>query len=170
MSAVFFSPSRRGFYTAEIHGEAIPADVQRITAARHADLLKAQAVGAEIVATPRGPVARFPKETLAEMRAAASGAVKREARRRILAIAPYWRQLNDIRAIAHAALKQAQGGVVGGQSEISEFCAALRRDVEISTIRNLSNHLEARIANMSSAELAAFDAAADYHWSHADEG
>jgi hypothetical protein len=40
-----FSPSTRGFYLPELHGDAIPEDAVEISAAAHAALLEAQASG-----------------------------------------------------------------------------------------------------------------------------
>ncbi|TMJ19026.1 MAG: hypothetical protein E6G92_04230 [Alphaproteobacteria bacterium] len=158
MSTVFFSPSTGGFYTAELHGEAMPADVVRISAARHARLLEDQAAGAEIGAGSNGaPIARFPKVTLAAARSAAVGAVKRQARARILAIAPYWRQLNDAAAIAEAAYY--------GDAGSREAQRALERQRAIGNIRGASDQVEARISAMSADELAGFDPGDDSHWS-----
>lgn len=42
---VFFSATTGGFYTAEIHGANIPADVVEITAEEHAALLEGQSQG-----------------------------------------------------------------------------------------------------------------------------
>lgn len=56
---ISFSPSTLGFYAAELHGSAIPADAVEITEAQHADLLAAQAAGAVIAADGAGrPVAQ----------------------------------------------------------------------------------------------------------------
>jgi hypothetical protein len=158
---VFFSPSTRGFYMAEIHGEDMPADVVRISAARHAQLLVAQAAGAEIVPGHNGaPIIMQPKPTLAGARCAAAAAVRREARRRILAIAPYWRQFNDLNAIAMAALQPEHIGCVALE-------AALGRRRAIDKARAASDRLEARVAAMPAAELAGFDPGDDTHWSDA---
>jgi hypothetical protein len=51
---MLFSPSMRGFYSADLHGAAIPSDVVEITAADHAALLAGQAAGSEIVPGPDG--------------------------------------------------------------------------------------------------------------------
>jgi hypothetical protein len=150
---IFFSPSTRGFYSAEIHGEAIPADSVRITARRHQQLLEAQSAGAVIEAAPRGPVARFVKPTLETSRAAAVRGVKRQARRRILAIAPYWRQLNDLAVIALP------------DAALTGWDAAMQRRQAIDDVRVASDRLEVAIAAMSAEQLAAFDAGDDAHWS-----
>lgn len=163
--SIFFSPSTRGFYLSALHGEAMPADVQRITAARHARLLEDQAAGAEIVATPRGPIAHFPKVGLADIRAAAIAAVKRQARTRILAIAPHWRQLNDVAAIATAALQL--GATMTTNVDVD---AALGRRRAIDGIRAASGRIEERLAAMTAAELEAFDPGDDTHWSDQHEG
>lgn len=56
-----FSKSTGGFYTASIHGAAIPPDAVEITPAQHAALLAAQAAGKRIVADASGyPIAQDP--------------------------------------------------------------------------------------------------------------
>lgn len=53
-----YSASTGGFYSPEIHGENMPADVVEITDELHAELLAAQATGKRIVPGPDGyPVA-----------------------------------------------------------------------------------------------------------------
>ena len=92
----FYSPSTGGFYTRETHGARMPADVVAISARRHAELMKAQNAGARIEAGANGkPQARYPDAT--DRRADLTSAIRREARRRIRAVSPEWRQLNDMR-------------------------------------------------------------------------
>lgn len=45
---MFYSKSTGGFYTTEIHGDAIPADAVEITTKEHAELLAAQSQGKRI--------------------------------------------------------------------------------------------------------------------------
>jgi hypothetical protein len=69
----FYSPSTRGFYTEEIHGAAMPADVLPVTGARLRELFdEGQALGAVIVPGPDGaPVLEWPvPPTEAELLAA----------------------------------------------------------------------------------------------------
>jgi hypothetical protein len=51
---MYYSPSARGFYSEELHGDAMPPDVVPITAEAHAALLDAQAAGMVIVAGQGG--------------------------------------------------------------------------------------------------------------------
>jgi hypothetical protein len=51
---MYFSPSTGGFYTPDINGTNIPADVVEITAEQHATLLSGQADGQRIVADVNG--------------------------------------------------------------------------------------------------------------------
>ena len=51
---MFFSASTGGFYTREIHGENMPADVVEITAEEHAALLEGQSQGKLIQADING--------------------------------------------------------------------------------------------------------------------
>lgn len=93
------SPSTNGFY---LEGDKnVPNDAVPVTARRHKQLLEAQARGARIVGDPAGsgPVAVLPTAD----RTAIKAAVKREAGRRIEAISPLWRQLNDQREPSEAA-------------------------------------------------------------------
>lgn len=50
----FFSAETGGFYSREIHGADIPADVVEITAEQHAELLAGQAAGLVISADTEG--------------------------------------------------------------------------------------------------------------------
>lgn len=92
----FFSPSSGGFYHSQVH-QKMPNDVQEITASQHAALVKAQAERGPITLDRNGkPVpARAPSATV--RRALLLVAIRAEARRRIEAISPIWRQMNDMR-------------------------------------------------------------------------
>ncbi len=46
---MFYSPQTQGFYSSEIHGEDMPADVVEITEERHVELLEGQAAGQRII-------------------------------------------------------------------------------------------------------------------------
>lgn len=94
--AVFFSPSSLGFFDDAVH-DVLPDDAVPISADRHRELLAAQASGATITADSNGKP-RASRPSVDSRRAAALRQVKREAARRIEAIAPLWRQLNDQRA------------------------------------------------------------------------
>jgi len=67
-----YSRQTAGFYTPEIHGEAIPADAVEITDAEHAALLEGQAAGGVIMADADGrPFLQAPPDpTLADLKAA----------------------------------------------------------------------------------------------------
>lgn len=144
----FYSPSTGGFYTTEIHAAGdIPADAVKITAKRHGALLEAQAAGAVIVASPKGPVARMPVTSRGDLVAAAVRRVKREARRRILAIASLERQSNDNAALA-----------LGANGD-REFDAALERRRAIDAIRAASNAIERDLNDLADDALPAFNAA-----------
>lgn len=154
-SRLYFSASAGGFYDEAVHGAAIPDDAVPVTRARHAELIAAQAKGAAIVAGEGGRphVARAPA-TIAHRRATAIASAKREAQRRILAVAPLWRQANDNAAIALEALDGAGRDVD----------AALDRRHRIDALRDCSDTLEAAIAAMDAAALDALQIADDGHW------
>ncbi|MGW8202637.1 hypothetical protein ACWGM0_08815 [Sphingomonas bisphenolicum] len=140
---IFYSAQSAGFYADGIHA-AIPADAVKISGARHAELLAAQADGAAIVAGHDGrPKIQRAKPTIDERRAAAIRHVKREAARRIEAVAPVWRQLNDQRA------PSAQGE--------ARFAA-------IDALRAASDHIEAAILAAGAADLDALDIAHHPFW------
>lgn len=92
----YFSSSTGGFYHPQIH-QKMPDDVQEISAAQHAALVTAQAERGPISVDRNGkPVpARAPSAT--SRRALLLAAIRAEARRRIEAISPIWRQMNDMR-------------------------------------------------------------------------
>lgn len=156
-----FSPTTGGFYLTGINA-SIPADAVTVSAADHRALLEAQANGATIVAGAGGkPKAQYPASpTVAQRRAAAIVATKREAERRILGIAPLWRQSNDAAAIAKLAFELA----VGGDGVATEADAAFDRRDRIDAIRDSSNLLEAAIATMNTTALDQLDVAAATHW------
>ena len=51
---MFYSASTGGFYSREIHGEAMPSDVVEITAERHVELIEGQSTSKVIVADENG--------------------------------------------------------------------------------------------------------------------
>lgn len=79
---MYYAKSTGGFYSAEIHGDNIPADAVEITADDHAALLAGQAQGKSIVADASGrPVlADPPKPTVAQLQASAWNAYRAEAK------------------------------------------------------------------------------------------
>lgn len=100
MNGIYYSASRAGFFHEGLHDE-IPEDAVPIPARRHAELMDAQSAGARIVANDKGrPVIEH--ATAAERRAQLVARVQREASRRILAVSPVWRQLNDMRSASAA--------------------------------------------------------------------
>lgn len=92
---------RAAFYLSQ---SSAPAGAVRITAARHAELLTAQAQGRKIVADARGrPVIEPAQRPLAAViRSQLHGKIRREAARRIQQVSPEWRQLNDLREPSEA--------------------------------------------------------------------
>lgn len=138
---LFFSATARGFFDDALHME-LPDDAVPISEDRHRELLAAQAAGAIITADSCGKP-RASRPTIDARRAAALRAVKREASRRIEAIAPIWRQLNDQRAPT--------------PESDARFHA-------IDAIRAASNMIEADIAGLSAAALDALDFAAHPLW------
>lgn len=94
---IFYSAQTGGFHRP---GPSLPADAVEISEAAHARLLAGQASGRAIRPGKGG------KPVLADrvpLRAELAAAVRREAARRIAAIAPVWQQLNDLRAPSPAS-------------------------------------------------------------------
>jgi len=131
-----FSPSTGGFYDTGLH-TTIPDDAVPITPARHAELIKAQANGAAIVPSPSTgrPTLQHARRDIATVRAGSTRAVRREAARRIAAISPDWRQLNDLR-------NPTPAGAV--------------RFTRIDAVRAASDAIEAQLGSATVATLAAF--------------
>lgn len=153
--------STNGFQTRQAHGDGIPADAVRIRPSRHRELIAAQAAGAEIYAGKAGrPYIRRPRENLEHRRAFARQCVKREARRRILEIAPEWRQANDNADLAIAALQLSATMTTGVDTS-----GPIARRAAIDALRAASDRLEARLETMTGPELEIFDPSADAHWS-----
>jgi hypothetical protein len=147
----FWSPSTGGFYTTDIHGDAVPADAVKISAGRHLALLEAHNAGAEIVAGPRGPVAVMPEGGARALVETAIRRVKREARRRCLEVASLERQSNDNAALSWHALAP-------------ETTGAVERRRQINAIRAASNAIESDLNDLADDALVAFDPANSDRW------
>ena len=137
-----------GFFDTAIHGDDLPDDAVPISTARHAELMEAQAEGKELYADDDGiPRYREPRVDAAETRAALVARVRAEARRRITAVSPEWRQLNDMR-------------------EPSDAGAA--RFAAIDGIRAASGDLERVIGDTRIADLETLDPTRDHFWPKAN--
>ncbi len=132
--AHYFDPADGAWYDDRIN-HAIPVSAVRVPPARKAELFAAQATGATIVAGPGGkpravrPEGVRPREQLLR-------AIKREANRRILTIAPIWRQLNDMR--------------------LPDNAPARSRLAAIDAVRAASTLIERDLAETDDAALPAF--------------
>ncbi|MFC3579529.1 hypothetical protein [Sphingomonas hylomeconis] len=159
-----YAASTNAFYDVRVHGEAIPTDAVPISAARHAELLAAQGAR-RIVAGASGKPAQTPapRVTRADLLARAVAAVKREAARRILAIASLERQANDNAVMASLAL-QLVTGTEDGPDITADAVTAQGRRAAIDAVRVASNKIEAAIATWAMAALSKFDAGADPRW------
>lgn len=127
---IFYSPSRRGFFDPDVH-QRVPEDGVRIRPSRHRELLAAQEQGAQIVPDREGrPELRWPARTVADRRAELLRRVKGEARRRIDAISPTWRQLNDLRdpTLDGAARFAAIDAIRAASAGLEEQVAGLTGD------------------------------------------
>jgi len=160
----FYSPSTGGFYTTDLHGDGIPADAVKVSDRKHALLLDAQGKGAAIVAGPKGPIAQMPVQSFAEQLVVARRQVKREARRRIMAVATLERQSNDNALLALAALQAATD--IGMTIDVAP---AIERRRQVDDIRAASNAIELELENLPTAELAAFRAPQSPAWPKIEE-
>ena len=99
---------------------------------------KSQTVGAKIVADPDtgAPVEIWPElPSLTELCAKMCEAIKEEAERRIIAVSPVFRQLNDLWA--------TQDSEMMSEKFVSKFAS-------IDAIRSASNDIEEEIASLTS--------------------
>ena len=109
---MFYSKSTNGFYSREIHGDAIPSDAVEITADEHSALLEGQSQGKLIQADANGrPVlVDPPKPTAAEVcdrikarrDAAKAGGVK---------VGDKWFHTDESSRIQHMALNMMGAGI-----------------------------------------------------------
>ncbi|MBB3346036.1 hypothetical protein [Sphingomonas sp. BK069] len=145
-----YSARRNAFFDSAVQAE-LPDDARAITAEQHQQLLAGQSRGEVITAGDDGsPTNRAPVETADQLRARLVAGTKREAARRIAAIAPLWHQLNDWRALA-AATGDARAAIE-------------RRFAAIDAVRAASNRLEAELQTMTPRQLARVDLTDDSHW------
>jgi len=145
-----YSARHNAFFDSCVH-MTLPDDARAISDEEHQRLLAAQTRGEIIAPGADGlPTSRAPVEPADQRRARLVAATKREAARRIEAIAPLWRQLNDSRALAIAT------GDVPAAIE--------RRFAAIDAVRAASNRLEAALQTMTPRQLARVDITADSHW------
>ena len=146
MSKIFFAivEGRPAFFEDAVHGDNIPADAVQVTPAKRDQLLQGEAGGKIITADPAGKPSLLDRVIgAADRRAQLVAAVKREAARRIDAVSPIWRQLNDARA--------------GGSDAEARFA-------QIDAIRAASQQIEADIAAAKSADVVDFAITENTNW------
>lgn len=144
----YFSTDTGGFYTRKDHGDMIPVDAVEVSSTRHQELMDAQERGAKIVGGARGyPRAQFP--SISEYRQRAFARLRAEAGRRIRAISPEWRQMNDLR---HPTPE--------GEA----------RFAAIDAIRSASNAIEVGLRGATGSELREFDPAGRTEWPTTSKG
>ena len=149
--SIHYSPARNGFFDERVHA-TLPDDARPVTPEEHARLLDAQSAGKVIMPGNDGePTARRPAENGEQLRARLIRATKREAARRIEAVAPLWRQLNDWRDLSHMPPGEQRSAI---ESRVDA----------INAIRAASNRLEQQLAGMTARQLAKADIADDTHW------
>ena len=144
---ILWSPSTGHFYHTDIHGADAPDDGVAVTVKRHAKLVDGRNHGQTIKPDACGKphlVATSPAAPTVEDVVAA---IKREARRRILAIASIERQSNDNAAIA-----------------LGDKGPPLDRRLKIDAVRVASNIAEEAVAKLSAAALAKFNPSAEALW------
>lgn len=144
MSDFHWSPSRGCFFAVDAPYPAgsLPDDLIPVTAARHAELMAAQAAGATIISDAKGrPRAKLPGQP--DQRRQLRAAIRAEARRRITAVSPLWRQINDLR---HPS------------------AAGEARFARIDAIRAASALIEDNLAEVPATALATFPVATHLLW------
>lgn len=128
---------------------AAPEGALEITDARHRALLDAQSEGRAITADAHGrpTVERRTRPAADAVRAQLTAAIRREASRRIRAISPEWRQLNDLR-------EPSEAGAI--------------RFARLDAIRAASNRIEELAASLLVVDLAGFPVATHTLWPEFD--
>lgn len=151
----YYDPKSGAFFDRAIHGALIPKNSRPLSAKRYRALIDGRAAGDRIVADAKGnPSLEAPAAPSADaMRAALIARIKREAGRRIEAIAPLWRQINDLSVLAGVLPPEADEKAEAGQR---------RRAIE--ALRARSNQIELLLENLVADQLAAFDPRDDAHW------
>ncbi|WP_188768597.1 hypothetical protein [Novosphingobium endophyticum] len=106
--------------------------------------MTAESAGGRIVASPKAgkPMIEWPADTITTSRALLLARIKRETARRIDAVSPAWRQLDDLR-------------------EPSEGAA---RVSAIDAIRQASNAIETQLGDFESDEVYSFAIVDNPHW------
>lgn len=90
-------------------------------------------------------------------------AIKAEAQRRILILAPEWRQRNMLARAAELLEIVTFGGALTPEQE-TERQALIAGRAAIQAIRDKSNALESSLSTMTPAEFAAFNPGDDVNW------
>ncbi len=86
---MLYSPTTKGFYTNEIHGDTVPKDVVTITDAQHKVLLEGQAKGMVITSDKNGyPCLVAPSSTKEQLIKRAIGEIDKQVENSISAL-PY---------------------------------------------------------------------------------
>lgn len=129
--------------------EQAPEGAVAISAKRHAELVEAMSQGKAVTPGPGGKP-RIAKRAVDEaaLRAQLLTAIKREAARRINAIAPIWRQMNDAR------LPSEEGTI---------------RFARIDAIRAASNQIEDILAGLPADQLDRFAVRSNSLWPEFDQ-
>ncbi len=126
-----------------------PEGAAQISNARHAQLLAALSGGRKVAADARGRpvIAPAARRSATSIRAELRSRIQSEAARRIAAISPEWRQLNDLRVPSEA-------GAV--------------RFARLDAIRSASNAIEGIADSLPAEDLAGFPIAAHTLWPEFD--
>jgi hypothetical protein len=170
---MFYSPSTKGFYSTEIHGDNIPADAVEITAEDHAALLEGQSQGKIIVPDTSGkPILQDPpKPALADYKAQAQDAIDQAAgrtRAKYITVAPGQEATYQAKAIEADAYVAA-----GRPADTTPYpilaAEAQARGISVSQIADLVRttrdqwtQLAAAIEGIRIGGKLAVDAAADH--------
>lgn len=126
---MYFDPARLAILDPAIH--PIPDGAVSLSNRKLSRLVEDMAAGAELAAAPDGkPVLRWPDKS--QIRASIIASIRSEAQRRILRIAPIWRQLNDLRTVSpEGTIRFALIDSIRAASEIIEADA---RDTATSAL------------------------------------
>ena len=162
---MFYSSQTGGFYTREIHGDAIPDDAVEITAEQHPALLEGQSSGKRIVAGVDGrPTLADPPQPTTEEAMAASWEAIKSKRDAIKAggvkVGTKWYHTDTESRIQHLGLlEKARAARAAGGTDATRL-QALGQDIKWKTMDGSFIYLTVKHAEDIFAAVTDLDAAA----------
>lgn len=140
-----YSPSTRGFYETDLHGNSIPADAVYVSPARHAELLEAQAGGATIEPSPdtgNPVIVAAPAPTAEVLAASRKTAVRYEADTRIQGVMPLAKQVALLRdhVLNGTVLDQATLDAFAAVDAVEAAAETISADIDQRSVEELRTY------------------------------